>query len=270
MSGLPRRQFRDAMRAMVPPWLSDRGPRALNTGFKLVWTVGMALDGVVDWMVQGTQARMPGLGTPTALDMSGRDRGVLRGVVEGDEAYALRQQRWLQARRLQGHPLELLRQVRGYLNEDVKCRTVDHSGNWHTIDVGGAESWIQIPGSWDWDGNPVPWARGWVILYAPAHWIQWEHFWTGGETPWGGFLAGDNYTLGQTAPYDVAEDVREIVRTWKPQHMRVVNIIVAFDPASFDPGNPATWPDGTWGNYTTGNPAVEARPSTARYWEGVV
>lgn len=264
----PRRQFRDALRAFVPPWLADRGPLTKSTGFKLLWSFGAVLDGLTERLVQGAQAHLPGLGTTTALPFEGRGRGILRGQVETDEAYAERLRRWLDSWRVCGHPLELLRQIRAYIGEDVKVRTVDYSGNWHTIDAGGAESWIQVPGSFNWDNALFFWARLWVIIYAPPHWFRWAPF--GTALPWGGGVQpGRNYTLGQTTAQDVAQDIHALCKVWKPKHIQIPHIIVAFDPESFDPLNSATWPDGNWATYCKGSPLVPSRTTTARYWAGV-
>jgi hypothetical protein len=63
--------------------------------------------------------------------------------------------------------------------------------------------------------------------------------------------------------------------------MRVPNIIVAFDPASFDPATPGPYPaagmpDGTWHHHAKlvtigGKPVkVRSRLASARYWKGTV
>lgn len=274
MSPSPRRQFRDALRAFVPPRLADRGPTFANVGFKFLWSIGAVLDGLADWLTQGMQAHFPGLGTPTALGVEGFGRGIPRMPTETDASYAVRLQTWLQdgdepgLLKMWGHPFGLLRALRVYLG-DVRVRTVDVGGNWHTIETGGAESMQQVPGSWNWQNDPVEdWGQLFVIIYAPSTWARWPAF--GTSLPWNGLLTGGrNKTLGQTTGLDVARDVREIVRFWKAPHVRVPWIILAFDPDSFDPDNAATWPDGTWQYYGTGSPLVPARTATARYWTGV-
>lgn len=291
MSAQKNAQFRDLFRFIVPSWLADRGPRAKNTGFKLLYSFGAALDGFLEWFYQGAQARMPGQGTPTAITAISRDRQIILGPLPNPTTYLEALQRWLDAWKHVGHPFEILRQIRRYLGP-VRCRTVDNSGNWHTIAEDGTETHEHVPGSWDWDGNTDAWSRLWVILYAPTHWVEWESFWKPDYALWYflnaiaafdpkvGFL---HFTIGQHGSgnilssqiphplFQVTEHIRYLAKTWKPQHARVVNIILAFDPDSFDPGEPSTCPDGQWGNWTKGSsPAVIARNTTARYWEGVI
>jgi len=268
---LPKRQFRDAIRAFVPSWLSDQGPGTLSFGFKLLYSVAAVLDGMTEAMVQGMQADMPGIGTPTALGYLCRDRRIIRGREESDTAIALRLKGWLDAWRRAGHPFEILRQLRGYFGNAIKARTVDNSGNWYTITEDGTELRHHIPGSWDWDGNSIAWARLWVIIYAPSTWTTWTDFFELDPDLYGGDLAGAPYTIGHKLPVNqaVVADVREIVRRWKPVHAFVPTIIISQDPALFDPEASGTWPTGSWGAFTTGNPPELARPQGARYWKGV-
>lgn len=271
MSAGPRLQLRDAVRKLVPPWLSDRGPSFASVGFKWLFSVAAVGDAIIEWAVQGAQAQLPGLGTPTVFPELGRARGIRRGLAETDEAYAVRLADWLRTLKHVGHPFEICRQIRAYFGEDIKVRVVDFSGNWHSILPGGEEVRHNIPGSWNWDGSPdYFWAQGHVIIYAPAGWAEWTAFYDSDPTLWGGDLTGYPYTLGQTTPYDVAEDIRAIVRAVKPSHMKVREIIVSFDDALFDPDDNTTWPDGTWGTYTAGEPQAKTRPEDARYWEGVM
>lgn len=266
------RQFRDINRATTPRRLRDRGPSFKNTGFKFVWTFGLAFDALLELAMQGAQAAFPGLGTPTALPLIGRARGILRGSSVSDDAYAAQLQNWLPTLKARGQAWEVLRSIRAVVGP-VKCRVVDVGGNWWTIDAAGTESLVQLPGSWVWDDKPLSDdQRAWVIIYAPEGWEdcqEWLNYWLGADYPYGGNLEGGNYTIGQTCGFDLAEDIRAQIRISKPFHVRVVTIIIAFDPDSFDPNNPSTWPDATWKNFTTGNPPVLSRVETARYWAGV-
>jgi hypothetical protein len=261
----PKRQFRDGLRRIVPPWLADRGPAVKNAGFKVLWAIAAVLDALLEGLIQGAQAHLPGLGTPTALNAEGRARGIRRGLGQSDASYAAELVPWLDTLKFVGHPFAVLRSIRAYLGP-VKCRTVDDGGNWYTIEADGTESHLHLPGSWNWGGSG--WARGWLIIY-PASWEVWPAFYENDATLYGGNLQGGNYTVGQQVAFDVAEEIRQRVRERKPAHLRVVEIIIAFDPASFNPLDPATCPDGNWLYLTKGSPKVPARFATARYWEGV-
>jgi hypothetical protein len=251
-----------------PRWLRNR--RDKSVAYRILATFGAVLDALVEWLIQGSQARMPGQGTPTALPYIGRDRGYLRGHTQSNAIFAARLLGWREAWRRAGHPFELLRQIRGYLAPyGVKVRHVDNAGNWHTIEADGTEVRQHLPGSWDWDGNTAEWWRFWIILYPPADWQVWPAFWELDPTLWGGNLAGNGWTLGQQVTFALAEDLRAIVRQWKAQHAVCAWIVVAFDPESFNPTDPGTLPDGNWQYYTKGSPKEPARLTTARYWQGV-
>jgi len=333
-------QFRDLLRAIVPPWLSDRGALSKSAGFRFLHSFGGTLDGIMQWFIEGMQARMPGVGTFTAISKWGADRGFIIppflgpgsitpvydgaggtnfGSASESPQLILELLNWLSTWKNVGHPFVLLDLIRSYLGP-VKCRTVDNSGNWHTIDVDGSRTIRQL-GNWNWDGDTDSWGRFWVIIYAPPDWEVWQQFhddtdywlWDGtlgSSGPTGKFMSiydqsqnpvllddMDN-TIGQLkvdpdyplgglpwfppnqkykklngeVPYptwQAAKFIRGLVKRWKPAHVRCVNIIIAFDPDSFDPENDSTLPDGNWGKWTKGSPAVESRDTTARYWEGV-
>ena len=126
--------------------------------------------------------------------------------------------------------------------------------------------------NWDWDSDPyalVRWSRFWVVIYPNGLWSPGPN--------WGdaGFVYGTpGQTWGTTATTDQVASVQAIVSDWKPAGTRCVNIIVAFDNASFDPATArdgSGLPDGTWGRWGkyVGGVAVPARLATARYWDGV-
>lgn len=252
----------------VPRWLRNRPGKSV--GYRYLATFGALFDALVEWLVQGAQARLPGQGTPTALGAIGRDRGYLRGFAQSDAAFSGRLVGWIHDKKYAGHPFEVLRQIRGYLAPyTMLMRHVDNAGNWHTIEADGTESILQSPGSWNWDDQPSQWWRFWIILYPPADlWPLWASF---DGDQWGGDVANDDDTLGQQTPYNVAEDIRAIVRTWKASHAYCEHIIIAYNADDFDPVNPSTLPDGTWGMpCDDSDPPVETRNPNARYWEGVI
>lgn len=252
----------------VPRWFRNRVGKSV--AYRFLASIAAAFDALTEWLVQGAQARMPGQGTPTALPAIGRDRGFLRGFAQSDAIFAGRNLTWIEAHKHVGHPFEVLRQLRGYLSPyAVKVRHVDNSGNWHTIKADGTEVRQKLPGSWNWDGDSTSWWRFWVVIYPPADlWAQWET-WDG--TQWGGDFADDQDTIGQQAPFDVCEDIRAIVRTWKAQHAFCPMIIIAYDEADFNPLDAGTLPDGTWGKpYDDSDPPELTRNQNARYWEGVI
>jgi hypothetical protein len=166
-----------------------------------------------------------------------------------------------------------MRKLSEYTGAGCKFRTVDVRGNWYTRDVDGTESALLKQDNWDWDSGSRDdgasrWSRFWVIIYPPASlWVADSQVWGGPAEAWGDSSLG--HTWGSTATPEQVQTIRFLVDDWKPAHTRCVNIIVAFDPDSFDPASPE--PDGLWERWSknVGGVQVPARLDTARYWDGV-
>lgn len=250
--------WRTFLYQIAPSFL--RGPWAQ----KFLWSFGLSLDGVQDWMNQGLNARMPSLADPSALPLLGRDRGIPQGFSEPPEAFALRIRDAFGDARTRGSAWSVVRQLRAYFTgHDVHIATVTAKGTWVLKAVDGAESILKRLGNFNWENDPpTRWARYWVIIWPGALWTD--------EGTWGdGALWGDGGTWGTTATAAQGSSMREIVRTRKPAGMTCVRIIVALDPDSFDPTDLGE-PNGTWkddGYYVSGVKRP-ARLASARYFDG--
>lgn len=264
---MTRATFVNTYRNRLPRWLQGPVPESIAT----------TLDGFRSRALRALCLRFPDFAASSlwvdgdaALAAIGRDRRIIRGINEPAAAYAARLIRWLDDHATRGNPFALLRQIRAYLQAPCVVRTVDRRGNWFSIDADGVESTNMNTGNWDWDGGPLSlWARFWLIIY-PVN----------GVTPWApspqwgtatlygdGDFTNTTYTIGTTATRDQVASVRAIVRDWKPANAACVQIIVAFDPATFTPAG-ETDPLGEWG--TAGNHnGSPVRLDTARYWRGV-
>ncbi|NUP11211.1 MAG: hypothetical protein HOW73_34630 [Polyangiaceae bacterium] len=239
-------------------------------GEKFLYSFGLALDGIMDWAIEGMRARYPDKGPPDALPLIGRDRKILRGFAEPADAYRARLKRWLDDHRFRGNAFALLQQIRAYLTGyPVRIRCVNDRGSWQTINPDGSYEVHRKQGNWDWDGRFPLLARTrfWVIIYPLATGV-----WTN-EGTWGdGARWGDAGTWGTSATVEQVNSIRQLVAEWKPMGTRCPYIIVAFDENSFDPTDPAgdPLPDGDWGNYMhlVGGVAQPSRLKTARYWKG--
>lgn len=254
--------FRTLRKFLGPPWLVANGESGL---------VGYSLDLIKDAFVEralaGLVARFPEFAPDDALPLIGRDRRVIRGINEARATYEQRLVAWLDDRRTAGNPFSLMQKLAEYTgNTGCSFRTVDNRGNWFSRAADGTRSFLLSQPNWDWDGNAAAWARFWVIIYPGSLWVQVDHWGDPGVT-WG----GGSRTWGSTATADQVASVRAIVADWKPAHTRCENIIVAFDPASFDPSSPASSPNGLWGRWSknVGGTQVRARLSTAIYLDGV-
>ncbi len=265
-------RFRLLRRFLAPRWLTT-GEGEL---------VGYALDLIKDAFVErlrlGLFFKLPqndpeGLTTPPedALAALGRDRRVVRGLNESPQDYARRLVRWLDDRRTAGNPYTLMRKLAEYLGPLPSYRTVDNRGNWYSRAADGTETAVLDEGNWNWDGHPERWSRFWVIIYPNGLWNIDAYDWGDAAGPgWGEATTG---TWGSTAPSEHVGTVRFLVNDWKPAGTRCVNIIVAFDPASFDPSEAVSapgMPNGLWGGWSkiVGGVSVPARLATARYWDG--
>jgi hypothetical protein len=259
------RTFRTVRRRLSPRWLND-GEGGL---------VGYSLDLIKDAFLErarlGLLAGYPQNGpngetAPTdALAEMGRDRRVVRGINETDEDYAARLRTWLTDRRTAGNPFTLMRVLAGYIGTGSSFRTFDVRGNAYSRSEAGVETSSLDTGLWDWDGITSRWSRFWVVIYPPAG------LWSESTNDWGD--AGLDYkdiglAWGSTMLPSQASTIRALVNDWKPGGTRCVNIIVAFDPASFAPGAPE--PNGLWGRWskTVAGVRVASRLSTARYLGG--
>lgn len=263
--------FRTIRKFLAPRWLTDEDGEL----------VGYALDLVKDAFIQrvelGLMARFPqqdATGTPgptDALSALGNDRRVIRGINESDTSYATRLLAWLDDRKIAGNPFALMQKLSEYTGPGCMFRTVDNSGNWFTRAVDGTRTYKFAQANWDWDGDTAKWSRFWVIIYPPASlWTPWPNNWGDTAGPdWGSGM----YSWGSTATADEVATIKFIVNDWKPAGTRCVNIIIAFDPASFDPTaavDSTGMPDGLWEHWSknVGGVQVPTRLSTARYWDG--
>lgn len=253
--------FRTLWSRLGPDWLVNDGADGELVGYSL----GLMIDVFAERTRLGLLARMPETAPSDALPRMGRDRRVLRGRNESASSYAQRLLRWLDDRRTQGNAFALMDRLADYLGPVPSYRIVDARGNWYGRAANGTKSFLLDQANWNWDGvDPARWCRFWVIIYPNGLWSQ--------DTEWGA-VSGPSWgsgsgSWGSTATPDEVQTVRRIVRDWKRAGSRCVNVIVAFDPASFDPTSPE--PDGTWGQASKndGGVQVPSRLGTAIYWDG--
>lgn len=265
--------FRTIRQFLAPRWLTE------GDGELIGYSLDVVKDAFIKRLYLGLLARFPQndpTGTPApsdALSAMGHDRRVVRGINESEESYSLRLIKWLDDRKTAGNPFTLLERLAEYTGPGCKFRTVDVRGNWYTRDVDGTRSFKLAQGNWDWDGDPLgasKWSRFWVICYPPA--TLWKP-----SSNWGD-VAGPSWgdqtnTWGSTATADQVATMRALVADWKLAGSKCVNIVIAFDPASFDPSaalSGSGMPAGLWEHWSrnVGGVQVSTRLATARYWDG--
>ncbi len=257
--------IRDGIEAICPPFLAD------GVAKKLLWSIGLALDGTREVLRHGVLARFPGVGTPDALPSIAKDRLFERGIDETNATFGERLGGAFDEHQTRGTAQALLRALRAhFLATNVPLiRVVSDRGTWHEIDMstGVITRTKTSPSNWVWDTFAYPdvtprWWRGWVIIDMSAGpWIPSLSY---GEP---GYEYNDDARvdyLSIATLHDVAT-LRRLVKTWKPQNVHVVNIITTFDAALFLPSNTpgVAMPDGDWD--VEGN-----REPDAAYLEGVI
>ncbi len=261
--------LRTALLKWIPPWLSPRGLK--DKAFRILYGIALIVDAAIQSAIEAVEARLPGIGTFTALYLIGRDRRIKRGRAETDAAFAERLKRWRYDWQRAGNPYAIMRQLQGYVYpKKPRMRIVNEQGTWYTLNTDGTVSRIALGGNWDWDTqDEILKSRFWIIIYS-----------TGAEAPWSrdgtwndGEVWGTNATTwGSTATADQVADIRSIVSDFKSATGLCQNIIICFDNGSFDPeGISPPNPDGLWGNWSknVGGVQVASRDPDAIYWDGV-
>lgn len=247
--------FRDSILEVSPPSLL--GPIATANQY----AVGVALDAIVDWMIDGVKASMPGSGPEDALAYIGRDMQIDRGPNETSAHYIERLRNAIPSHRIRGNGGEMLRQLTAWFSPSTltPIRLVSNNAVWHEINLTTeVVTKTDVGTNWDWDAyTAVRWWRGWVIIDSSAG--PWTIDLWGDPGDW-----GDGGTWGSDAtPGDIGA-LRNIIDKWKPARMVCKNIIVTFDATLFErtdasPPNP------------NGNGEISAwRASlSAAFWGGV-
>ena len=259
-------RFRDEIRKWIPPWLSDRRQSGLTYGFRFLWVMISVLDAAVEMLVQGLSAAWPGVGTYTALPLIGRTRGILRGEAETDASFSSRLIAWLDTWRGAGSALTLAKQIQAYLGNTPRVRIVNRAGFWITLDSDGTVTTAQQAFNWDGTSHPERsgfWSEMWIIIY-PTQWALTGN-WGDGRT-W-----GQPEGLGHANNRVEYDAVNNLIAQWKAAHTKVRSVIWTSDSTLFDPTDPGTLPDGTWGAWGgtgSGSRVISGRNySTCRYWE---
>jgi hypothetical protein len=257
MASAPLR-FRDIFR--VPWWLADRPGRTV--GYRVVWTLIAMLDAFADVMLQGLQAAWPGIGTPSALPMIGRSRGIIRGQADTHATYAEKLRRWLDYWRDAGTQRAIAVALHEYLGNGPRVRVVNRAGFMTTVDTDGTITTTTC--AWDWDSSSNPersgyWWDQWIIVY-PTQWAVRGEF-GGGDT-----VGGDALGLGHDVTRVEFDAVKGLLEQWKSAHSIVRAVIWTSDASRFDPATPASLPNGNWGQWHSGTGVSDRDTSTSRYW----
>lgn len=241
-----------------------------------------------------------------ALPVLGRERRIARGLLQSPADYAGELRRHLDYARRAGTAFVVLDRIASLLSPaPPMLRLVTNTTaatTWYTrlatgdfivqntlgmglaiaAATGAVSPNTSIAKPWDWDShsNPAPPDAGepgriWIIVYAPCN----GKYLAGDEGQWGDgttkYGDGDGTTevktIGTTTTEQWVQLIRGEAKTWRCAGHRLSHIIVAFDPASFNPLSSTGLPDGHWGNHgrILFGARVRARLASARYFRGI-
>jgi hypothetical protein len=131
------------------------------------------------------------------------------------------------------------------------------------------------PPNWDWDSLSVVTGTGyagsvWLVVFSlsPTPWIQPDGMW-GDPGVW-----GDGGAWGVDATPAIGRLLQAVAKPFKTAKAWVRWIVISFDGALFDPGEPSGGgvnPDGLFGHWSKieNRQYVRARFANARYGDGV-
>lgn len=261
MSDPTARKFVDSFFASVPVWMTRPYGKAFLTAFMLFLDLCMVV------LQESFYARMPGLGTPTALPLIAHDRGMIRGMTDTDASFSAKLITWLDRWRQAGSQIAIARAIQDYVGGNPMVRVVNRAGTMTTLSAGDSGSRVDTI-AWDWDSVSNPeragfWSELWVIVYVPP--------WTISASTWPGLYWGSHELgLGIQTPRADVDNLRSLLAQWKAAHTFVRCVVFTYDAALFDPTSPASLPDGKWGQ--NGLPRVSprrrgSRPRTCRFFE---
>lgn len=259
--------------AWVPQWLLGQ-----NRG-RVLWSTGLTIDAMIEWLFMGIQQRFPDYCLPEALPWLCRDRGIQRGLVETNRSLRRRLREWLDAHRVRGTPYAILTQVQAYFaatqaptDRGPICRIVEHHPHpsgasialWTTISNDGELTFVRTsPSNWDWDSaDPMRPAsldnrdpRFWIIIYQDPY----------AEGPfqmvetYPGEISLDDFVVTENNGIDLAQ----LGEFWKSAGSWCAGVIISHSESLFDPeGSGADYPDGTWHQY--GDQTADYGPNRAQ------
>lgn len=257
-------RFRDLFRRNTPWWLSERVNKSV--GYRYLWSLVAPFDAMMDVLFEGIQAAWPGVGDPGALQYIGRSRGIRRGQADTVDEYAAKLVGWLDRAEQLGSMEAIAREVHEYLRSRPRVRVVNRAGRWVTMETDG--SITRTTAAWDWDSVSNPeragfWSEEWVIVYT-------DQFAPAGTFGDGRKFGARDSGLGHQVTREEVDAVKSLIAEAKAAHSRVRCVIWTTDNALFDPAIPGSLPDGTWGQWSFGNPhriGSGRVTTTCRYWE---
>lgn len=232
---------------------------------RYLYTFGATHDHFAEYVWAGVGQRFPRFAGPEARKALSRDRDI--PIYEGEPVPSQRERlrTWRSAHRLDGTPGGIMKQLRPYFVPQTPLMRIvaanAERAMWATYEVDGSMSYVRRdPSNWDWDSeihtDPQTIHRWWLIIYPEPPIVPQPLDVQVSETS----------TIGSTLLIQQALDTVSIGQRFQRLGAYFQGLILAFDPASFDPnGSGAGYPDGTW--WRTYKNGQYNRLETARYYE---
>lgn len=168
-------QIRDTIKRLSPPWL------ARAAGEKFLYTAGLCIDGLIEKLNQGVLARMPGVGTPTALPILAQDRNIIQGPNETVLSFQGRLRSVFEAWQRAGSRRAIFSQITAFFTPVTTLGKLPNAAIVSSVGATPTDAlWdvfysdqanldapfhLRIANQWNWD-NIFQWWRAWLILYA--------------------------------------------------------------------------------------------------------
>ena len=169
---MARQGLRDLIKTISPTWLQT------GVAEKLLYTLGLDGDALLEKLNQGMRAHIPGQGDTSALPLLGSDRLLTQGFNESAASFGARLSMAFDDWSHAGNARSVLRQVLAYVSPpQPNARYVSQSSVWDEY-LPGDNTAATAPrhylaNNWNWDKTtrPMPaqsfWRR-WLILYSTA------------------------------------------------------------------------------------------------------
>lgn len=263
-------RLRDILDRLLPPWLAKRVRERKTVAHRFLWAMIAPLDALLDQVDQGIRAWLPGVGTPTALPMIGRSRGIIRNQGESADAWAARLVDWLSTWEEAGSQELIAVSTHAFLASHPRVRVINRSGLWITVDADGTITRTQA--AWDWDSISHPerndpdapwWSDMWIVIQPSPYALR--------SGTCGDLTGDDGYGLGQMVPHADVDALKGLWNQWKGAHSCIRAVIWTTDNTLFDPAEPSTCPNGRWGAWGiySGDDYVASDRNTTScaYWE---
>lgn len=243
--------IREDLEELSPAWLRN------FVGVRIIYDIGLHCDRLVEKMLQGQIAHLPGQGTPTALPALGAQRFIPVGPTEPNASYVDRLRKSWDSWGFAGSERGVLSIFLGCLLDkrpDALSVSQTPDGTMAVWDeylsgddfddptLAGAPSHF-VGLDWNWNANAVGlWWQTFIVVYSVSPNANWT-------TPlkWGsGGTWGDGRAWGCQESPSQGQTVNSALKNWRAGQAWIQWWIVSFDADMF---RPSSRPDGTWKNW---------------------